>query len=492
MERWPENAPGWQVQLGLLGDVILGPAEPGVAADSVPADGLHLYYPETGHSVGPPFKEFFDRRGGLPIFGYPTSEATSRDGWLKQRFQRAQLEWWPENPGPYRVQPTLLGDAYVFDRSLVPHELTEPVPPLPGASTAERESAMGDVASDAIADPEGLFIPAARLDALRTESVDALWEQPGQVRQLGDTVDVLVVGDLMLGRSVQAKVRQYGGDPTRPFWKVAEHLRQADLTVGNLECALTDSFDQPYDPLTFSLVARTNAADGLAYAGVDAVSLANNHTTEFGPAVLTETMAALRQRGVTPFGAGASLTDAHKPAVFDVRGLRIALLGYDDVYVGGEATATRAGLARAREDEIRSDVAAARGLADVVIPYFHWGEEYTPNPNERQRHLARVAVDAGATVVVGTHAHWGQAMEVYHDRPICYGLGNFVWDMMHEPEARQLPAVHLLFKDGRLAAVRILAALTEDYHQPRFLGRAEAYPLLDRMLLASRRLGTSP
>lgn len=129
MEYWPENPHPWKVQLALMGDLLLGPADPPVPP---PADPAFQYFPETGHSVGPPFLDFFRTRGGITVFGYPTSEAYQEGAFLVQRFQRARLEFHPENPPNHQVQAGLLGDVYIFEQGLVPQELTAPVPVAEG------------------------------------------------------------------------------------------------------------------------------------------------------------------------------------------------------------------------------------------------------------------------------------------------------------------------------------------------------------------------
>ena len=125
MEWWPENPPAWQVQLALIGDLVLPQADPPAPK---PADPSSQYFPQTGHSVGPPFRDYFSSHGGLAIFGYPTSEAYNLGAVLVQRFQRARLEYRPENPPAFRVQPGLLGDEYIFNLKRVPLERTQPVP----------------------------------------------------------------------------------------------------------------------------------------------------------------------------------------------------------------------------------------------------------------------------------------------------------------------------------------------------------------------------
>ncbi len=134
-ESWPENAPPYKVQLMLIGDAVTGPGDPPV---SRPADPSFAYFPQTGHTLSGPFRSFFDGRGGLAIFGYPTSEPTmGSTGFLVQRFQRARMELHSELPDPYKVSLGLLGDEYIFLLGRVPLAATQAVdgtvPPTPSA-----------------------------------------------------------------------------------------------------------------------------------------------------------------------------------------------------------------------------------------------------------------------------------------------------------------------------------------------------------------------
>ncbi|MDP2659417.1 MAG: hypothetical protein Q8R28_01630 [Dehalococcoidia bacterium] len=115
MELWPENPEPYNVQLSLLGDLLLGPGSPPIAADQIPGAGAtqRRYFPETGHTISFDFRDFFESRGGLDTFGYPTTEEVMEDGLTVQHFQRARLEWHPENPPPYQVQLSLLGEKYL-------------------------------------------------------------------------------------------------------------------------------------------------------------------------------------------------------------------------------------------------------------------------------------------------------------------------------------------------------------------------------------------
>jgi len=293
------------------------------------------------------------------------------------------------------------------------------------------------------------------------------------------------VGDIILGRKVDEKLVGYG-DYTRPFHRVAEQLRPADLTVANLECTLTDQVRPSHDWNTFSFGSSTRPVEGLRFAGIDIVSLANNHSRDLGPQPFVEMLDVLRGAGIGYVGGGRDVREAHTPHVVEVRGTRFAFLGYDEIgsrWYG--ATDTTPGTAAMSEEAVRRDVAAARQKADVVIPFFHWGVEYTNRPTERQRRVARAAVEAGAAMVLGSHAHWVQAFEFYEGAFIAYGLGNFVFDQDWSVETTQGVILHAGFVDGRLASVRFVPIQIEALHQPRLLDRVRGRPILDRMFSVS-------
>lgn len=129
-ESWPNNPPPFDVQLGLLGDEVTGPADKPIPAAEVPAAGdpSRAYFPQTGHTLSGAFRTFFDNHGGLAIFGYPISEAEmGPSGFLIQRFQRARMEWHPELPAAYQVSLGLIGDEAIFVQGQVTMAATVPV-----------------------------------------------------------------------------------------------------------------------------------------------------------------------------------------------------------------------------------------------------------------------------------------------------------------------------------------------------------------------------
>jgi poly-gamma-glutamate capsule biosynthesis protein CapA/YwtB (metallophosphatase superfamily) len=219
-----------------------------------------------------------------------------------------------------------------------------------------------------------------------------------------------------------------------PFAAVAPTLSSADIAVANLECAVGVGGTPASKAFTF--LAPPAAAATLADAGLDVVTLANNHALDFGAGVLSQTLVALDAAHVAHTGAGATEDDAHRPAIVEARGKRIAFLGYVKVMLEGtgfdvhswEAHGDSPGVAWLDTARIARDVVAAKGSADVVVVMLHTGFEGHWIANVYQRAAAHAAIDAGALVVIGAHPHLLQGVERYKNGFIAYSLGDFVFD----------------------------------------------------------------
>lgn len=238
-------------------------------------------------------------------------------------------------------------------------------------------------------------------------------------------VSIAFVGDIMLDDTPGKVVRQ-GRDPFAPF---AAILKAADYRVGNLECVVaTGGTAEPAKPYTFRAHPRVLP---LLRRHFDAVSLANNHSGDYGSAAFDEMLGRLGKAGIAYFGGGRTLAAAHVPLVVERKGLRIALLGYNEFFPRSfEADFDKPGIAWSEDEQVDLDIRRARSeyRADLVIPVMHWGWEHEPLAGERQRRLARLMIDAGADAVVGGHPHVTQDVETYRGKPIVYSLGNFVFD----------------------------------------------------------------
>lgn len=302
---------------------------------------------------------------------------------------------------------------------------------------------------------------------------------------------VTMVGDIIMGRTVHT-IMVAKNDFTAPFTLVADELTKADLTIANLECSLSDSITPPDDPLTFLFMTFSAGVQGLEISGIDGVSQSNNHSMNFGAQGMRDTLTTLDASGIKHFGIGETLAEARQPGIFEVNGLRIAYLGFDGItgHIDG-ATESSPGTSPLVYQHVVDDVTAATQVADIVIPFFHWGTEYVLVPSEDQREFARAAIDAGATMVVGSHCHWVQGMEVYQGKPIVYSLGNFVFDQEWSLETKQGLIMHLVFHGKRLAGLRFVPVLIEDYHRPRIVTDGEFLQIMDRVWVSSDELGST-
>jgi poly-gamma-glutamate synthesis protein (capsule biosynthesis protein) len=211
---------------------------------------------------------------------------------------------------------------------------------------------------------------------------------------------------------------------------VAPYLAGADVAMVNLETAITTRGREM--PKQFHFRAPATSLVALDAAGVDVVTMANNHAVDYGEVGLRDTLAARARSPIPVVGIGKDAADAYSAAVLDVHGTRVAVLGATQVpdwtLATWPASAGRPGVAAAATPARLADaVRAARGKADVVVVYLHWGTDYTTCPNALQKRTARALADAGADVVVGTHAHRVQGAGWLGRTYVSYGLGNFVW-----------------------------------------------------------------
>ncbi len=316
------------------------------------------------------------------------------------------------------------------------------------------------------------------------------------------------VGDIVPGRNVHRKMADYG-DFTRPFQRIAPLLSSFDLTIANLEGNLSDTIPQPANPNTFSFVSNTAMLEGFRLAGIDAVTVANNHTVwnapeeNWGVQAFLDTLAALEVAGMPWFGGGYDLAQARAPWITRFGNLDMAWLGIDGVTANYEvppgqengvvdfdagATADRAGTNPYLSEWFLADIAAAREQAQIVIPYFHMGAEYVGVPPEWVVAGARSAIDAGATMVITNHPHVIQGMEIYNGRPIVYSVGNFIIDQMWAVEVRSGYVLETLLRGDRIVGLRVHGTEIEDFHQPRRMTTGEQANLMDRFWASTDRL----
>jgi poly-gamma-glutamate capsule biosynthesis protein CapA/YwtB (metallophosphatase superfamily) len=236
-------------------------------------------------------------------------------------------------------------------------------------------------------------------------------------------------------------------------------FRQDDLTVVNLECAISTRGSPLAKEFTFR--GPPESLPPMAEAGVEVANLGNNHAYDYGPDALLDSLKHLRRAGIAPVGAGKDQDQALRPAILEVNGWQVAVVGLDmvvDPYPEALATEDKPGTSAGHDTGLMlRAIRAAERRADIVIVTIHWGVELDTQPRAEQVELGRRFVEAGADVIFGHHAHRLQPMDVYHGRPIFWGLGNFVWPNFSAEGSTTAVAEVRVRKNGKLEG-RLLPA----------------------------------
>lgn len=270
-----------------------------------------------------------------------------------------------------------------------------------------------------IEDIKGEKTPATKGSELTIETIF----NPNKVGPTNkdNLITIVATGDYIPARSVNTQTLR-AKDFTWAVGETAKILRGGDVTLVNMEtsifggCAPTDE--------GFIFCGESGHVEALTFADVNVVNLANNHTHNYGEEGIEETIKLLAEGDIEHSGAG-------EIAYLTVKGSKIAFLGYNDVGY------TPKPLAAAEDDLVKQQIMEASKNADIVVVSFHWGEEYTAEPTERQVELARFTIDSGADLVIGNHPHWIQPLEIYKNKPIMYAHGNYVFDQMWSEETRE-------------------------------------------------------
>lgn len=282
---------------------------------------------------------------------------------------------------------------------------------------------------------------------------------------------IIATGDVIPARSVNAKVVGLS-DFTFPFRKTADFLKSADAVFINLESPLIPNCPVTIEGMIFCGDRRN--VQGLKYANVSVLSIANNHIANYGLKGIGETVALLKRNNIAVTGNGES-------AILTIKEKRFGFLGYNDVE-------NFAGIASADVNQIIFDVSKLKKDVDFVIVAYHWGIEYVSDPTERQIMLAHAAVDAGADLVIGNHPHWVQGIEQYKGKFITYAHGNFIFDQMWSRQTREGVLGKYIFNNTGLIDVAFYPIIIDDYSQPRLATQNEAEVILSRMRKSSEEI----
>lgn len=239
---------------------------------------------------------------------------------------------------------------------------------------------------------------------------------------LADGVKLAFVGDMALDADAGALIER-GGDPLAAF---APALAAADIRIGNLECVVSRKGQAGRKNYTFRAHPRVLP---VLRRHLDAVTLANNHSGDYGREAFADMLGLLQKAGLAQAGGGMNLSQAHTPWIVERGGLRIAILSYNEFMPRSfEADFDAPGIAWSEDEQVEGDIRKVRRVhqADLVIPIMHWGWENERTANTRQRELARRMIEAGADAVIGGHPHVTQDIEHHQGKPIVYSVGNFI------------------------------------------------------------------
>ncbi|MCM3566933.1 CapA family protein [Neobacillus mesonae] len=256
-------------------------------------------------------------------------------------------------------------------------------------------------------------------------------------------------GDAMFDWSVKQTVKQKG--PDYPFLNIRPELESSDLNVVNLETSVTARGSKQGKQYTFR--SDPEALTGLKNAGFQLVSLANNHSLDFGQTGFTDTIVNLKQYGLDYVGGGVNKDEAYSAKTYSIKGKTVKMLAFSRVLpdTSWAAADSRPGLANGYDiNLIENTIQKEKADADFLFVFLHWGIEKNRTPEPFQREWARKMIDSGADGVIGSHPHVLQGFEYYKGKPVAYSLGNFLFPNYIKGNAAQTGILHIDIANEKL------------------------------------------
>ena len=283
------------------------------------------------------------------------------------------------------------------------------------------------------------------------------------------SITLILVGDIMLDRGVEYMIKKEGkGDFKFPFLKIVDTLKGSKLLFGNLEGPISDKGKKVGS--IYSFRHNPKAIEGLTFAGFNVLSLANNHSLDYTRKALEDCQRRLINAGIGYEGAGFTENEAFSPFIKKIEGTKIGFLAYTNL--GPEswrATSENSGIAWISEkdmEKIKEDIRAAKEKMDVLIVSLHAGEEYQKEPTQFQVEFSKVAIEAGADIVVGHHPHVVLPSEKYKQGYIFYSLGNFIFDQSFSEETMKGLLSKVLIKNAKIDEVIPIEIKINKFFQP--------------------------
>jgi poly-gamma-glutamate capsule biosynthesis protein CapA/YwtB (metallophosphatase superfamily) len=335
---------------------------------------------------------------------------------------------------------------------------------------------------------------------------------------------IVATGDILQSRCSLTQIEATGDWAAALRGATADYLAGADLTLGSLDGSIQD-LGRPFGCVdTTNLTSPPEVIAALTLAGFDEMTIATNHIADCGQdycgtgmKAMLRTMELLAAANIKTVGGGKNLTEATAPAIFEVNGVRIGVLGYDDIAAEDlEATDDEPGTAPLDDsyaDEkadppaepafykspdllhlthMEQNIRDLKQQVDVVVVQIQSGTEDTHDPSPRSLKALRAAKEAGADLVVGNQAHWVQAIEARDGVFVAYALGNFIFDQVHTPEHTEGYVLEAILHGKKLVAVRMKPYVIQSQYRPVFVDGARRAKILGDVFDASETLPAWP
>lgn len=305
-----------------------------------------------------------------------------------------------------------------------------------------------------------------------------------------DETVVSLAGDVAFVNPIERNSREQGYDYA---WRdVGEIFQNDDFTLLNLETSVT-KHDEKWPEKEFNFRADPKHAEEMRRQSVEGVSLANNHTLDFGRKGFADTLHYLKKYGIRYAGGGKDLSEALQPILFEKNGLKVGILSFSRVVPSGKwyAGKDRSGIVGAYDSQLEQVLATVKewdSKVDVLMVALHWGKMHVETPGKFEERAARRLIDAGADVIVGHHPHVLQGIEIYKNRPIFYSLGNFIFPNLGGNADRTMIA-QVVLEGGQVKELRLLPFRIE-HGRPVRISEEEKKTEFARLRKLSSKYGT--
>lgn len=291
-----------------------------------------------------------------------------------------------------------------------------------GQETAAQEGEQTAASAPEAATEEVLKLEVSETEAASTAAV-------AETEPEDPVVHLLFSGDIYFSSHVLTAYDNAGGIHGVLDEAYRDEISRADIYMANQEFPFSDR-GTPAPDKQFTFRVPPERVSMMHELGIDIVTIANNHTLDYGTDALVDTCTTLENAGIPYVGAGANMDRAKQLETIEVRGRTIGFLAASRVYpdTSWVANSKKPGMVSGYDPSILlKEIEAAGEYCDYLVVYMHWGIERDEKPQEYQRTLGRQLIDAGADLVIGSHPHVLQGIEYYQGKPIVYSLGNFIF-----------------------------------------------------------------